>query len=238
MSEKKQPIVRTSGLTKIFRHPRAGDVVALKDIDLSIDDGRYVLFQGHSGSGKTTLLTLLASIALPTSGCVVFRGDDLNRLSDVALCRLRRNHIGFIFQDFQLFPRLTVLENASLPLLPLSLTKRDRFQKAAAILEQLGLQDRLHHRPEEMSGGERQRLAIARALVNDPELILADEPTSNIDADSAAKVADVFKAFNMKGKTVLATSHRDDVLRDADIVYQLDRGKIVSEETMFLKRYI
>jgi putative ABC transport system ATP-binding protein len=161
---------------------------------------------------------------------VFLLGEDLNRLSDVELCRIRRNHVGFIFQDFQLFPRLTVLENASIPLIPLNLTKRVRYEKATALLERLGLQDRLHHSPEEISGGERQRLAIARALVNDPELILADEPTSNIDEDCANKVAAVFKELNTKGKTVLVVSHHDDVSMDAEIVYQLDRGEIVSEE--------
>jgi putative ABC transport system ATP-binding protein len=225
-----QPILRTEELTKIFRRSRAREVVALQKIELSIDDGRYVLFRGPSGSGKTTLFTLLAGIAHPTRGCVCFRGEDMSRLSDVELCRLRRDRIGFIFQDFQLFPRLTVLENASIPLLPLNLTRRVRFQKAEALLEQLGLEDRLDHSPEEMSGGERQRLAIARALVNDPELILADEPTSNIDADSAARVAALFKELSAQGKTILVTGHRDDLLGDADEVYQLDHGKIVDPD--------
>ena len=230
MSTEGQPILRTEELTKIFRRSRAREVVALQKIELSIDEGRYVLFRGPSGSGKTTLFTLLAGIAHPTRGCVCFRGEDLSRLSDVELCRLRRDRIGFIFQDFQLFPRLTVLENASIPLLPLNLTRRVRFQKAAALLEQLGLEDRLDHSPEEMSGGERQRLAIARALVNDPRLILADEPTSNIDTDSAGRVAALFKELNAKGKTILVTGHRDDLLGDADEVYQLDHGKIVDPD--------
>lgn len=230
MTTEGQPILRTEALTKIFRPSRAREVVALQNIELSIDEGRYVLFRGPSGSGKTTLFTLLAGIAHPTRGCVCFRGEDLNRLSDVELCRLRRDRIGFIFQDFQLFPRLTVLQNASIPLLPLNLTRSVRFQKAAALLEQLGLEDRLDHSPEEMSGGERQRLAIARALVNDPELILADEPTSNIDTDSAGRVASLFKELNAQGKTVLVTGHRDDLLGDADEVYQLDRGEIVGQD--------
>jgi len=225
-----RPILRTEKLTKIFRRFRARDVVALQSIELSIDEGEYVLFRGPSGSGKTTLFTLLACIAHPTRGCVWFRGEDLSRLSDVELCRLRRDRIGFIFQDFQLFPRLTVLENASISLLPLKLTRSVRFQKATALLEQLGLEDRLDHSPEEMSGGERQRLAIARALVNDPELILADEPTSNIDTDSAGRVAALFKELNAQGKTVLVTGHRDDLLQDADRVYQLDRGEIVDQD--------
>jgi putative ABC transport system ATP-binding protein len=230
MTTEGRPILRTEELTKIFRRSRARDVVALQNIELSIDEGRYVLFRGPSGSGKTTLFTLLAGIAHPTRGCVRFRGEDMSRLSDVALCRLRRDLIGFIFQDFQLFPGLTVLENASIPLLPLNLTRSVRFQKAAALLERLGLEDRLDHSPEEMSGGERQRLAIARALVNDPELILADEPTSNIDTDSAGRVAALFKELNAQGKTVLVTGHRDDLLRDADEVYQLDRGEIVDRD--------
>jgi putative ABC transport system ATP-binding protein len=161
---------------------------------------------------------------------VFFSGEDLGRLSDVALCRLRRDRIGFIFQDFQLFPRLTLLENASIPLLPLNLTRSARFLRAAALLERLGLEDRLNHSPEEMSGGERQRLAIARALVNDPELILADEPTSNIDADSAGRVAALFRDLHTQGKTILVAGHRDDLLRDADKVYQLDRGEIVHQD--------
>lgn len=229
MTVEKHPILRTESLTKIFRHNRAGDVVALQNVALNIDEGQYVLFRGHSGSGKTTLFTLLAGIAHPTDGSVFFRGENLNWLSDVELCRIRRNSIGFIFQDFHLFPRLTVLENASIPLLPLNLTKKVRFQKAADILERLGLQDRFHHSPEEMSGGERQRLAIARALINDPDLIFADEPTSNIDMDSANKVAAVFNELNAKGKTLLVTSHHDELLRNAHVIYQLDRGKIESE---------
>jgi len=223
-------MIQTEALTKIFRRSRARDVVALQNIELSIDQGRYVLFQGPSGSGKTTLFTLLAGIAHPTRGCVLFQGEDLSRLSDVALCRLRRDRVGFIFQDFQLFPRLTVLENASIALLPLGLSRSVRFLKATALLERLGLEDRLDHSPEEMSGGERQRLAIARALVNDPELILADEPTSNIDADSALRVAALFRELNEQGKTLLVTGHRDDLLRDADEIYQLDRGEIVHRD--------
>jgi len=230
MISRGQPMIQTEALTKIFRRSRARDVVALQNIELSIDQGRYVLFQGPSGSGKTTLFTLLAGIAHPTRGCVLFQGEDLSRLSDVALCRLRRDRVGFIFQDFQLFPRLTVLENASIALLPLGLSRSVRFLKATALLERLGLEDRLDHSPEEMSGGERQRLAIARALVNDPELILADEPTSNIDADSALRVAALFRELNEQGKTLLVTGHRDDLLRDADEIYQLDRGEIVHRD--------
>jgi putative ABC transport system ATP-binding protein len=205
-------------------------VVALQNIELRIDEGRYLLFRGPSGSGKTTLFTLLAGIAHPTRGRVCFRGEDLSRLSDAALCRLRRARIAFVFQDFQLLPRLTVLENASIPLLPLNLTRSVRFRKAAALLEKLGLEGRLDHSPEEMSGGERQRLAIARALVNDPDLIFADEPTSNIDADSAARVAALFKELNAQGKTVLVTGHRDDLLRDVDEVFRLDKGEIVDRD--------
>jgi putative ABC transport system ATP-binding protein len=230
MSNDGRPILRAEGLTKIFRRSRAREVIALQNIELNIDEGRYVLFQGPSGSGKTTLFTLLAGIAHPNRGCVCYRGEDLSRLSDVELCRLRRDRIGFIFQDFQLFPRLTVLENASIALVPMSLTRSVRFQKAAALLERLGLEDRLDHSPEEMSGGERQRLAIARALVNDPELIFADEPTSNIDADSAGRVAALFRELNAHGKTLLVTGHRDDLLRDADEVYRLDRGEIVDQD--------
>ncbi len=230
MMTEERSLLRTENLTKIFRHSRAGQVVALQDIGLNIDEGRYVLFRGHSGSGKTTLLTLLAGIAHPTSGRVFFRGEDLNRLSDVALGRIRRHSIGFIFQDFHLVPRLTVLENVSIPLLPMNMTKRARDQKAAAILERLGLADRIRHSPAEMSGGEKQRLAIARALVNDPELILADEPTSNIDLDSAGRVAAVFKELNLKGKTLLVSSHHDEVFQDADLVYQLDQGRIAGQD--------
>ena len=230
MMTEKHSLVGAENLTKIFRHTRAGEVVALEDMNLTIDEGRYVLFRGHSGSGKTTLFMLLAGIAYPTRGHVFFRGENLNQLSDIALGLIRRNNIGFIFQDFHLLPGLTVLENASLPLLPQDLTKGVRYQKAAAILERLGLQDRLRHRPEEMSGGERQRLAIARALINDPELILADEPTSNIDADSAALVAALFKELNDQGKTLLVTSHHDEVFQDADLVYELDHGRIVGQD--------
>jgi len=229
MNRECQAFLRTENLTKIFRHSRSDDVSALQNIDIQIDEGQYVLFRGHSGSGKTTLFTLLAGIAHPTRGAVFFRGENLNQLTDTALSALRRYHIGFILQDFHLFPRLTVLENASLPLLPLNLTKKRREQKAVILLEQLGLQDRLQHRPEEMSGGEQQRLAIARALVNEPALILADEPVSNIDIDSANKVAALFRQLKQEGKTLLITSHHDEIFEDADLMYHLERGRLTDE---------
>jgi putative ABC transport system ATP-binding protein len=227
MNIEKKIILKTAALTKSFRHARSGEITALKNINLTIFEGQYVLLKGHSGSGKTTLFTLLAGIAFPTSGCVYFREKNLNQISDVKLSQLRRNHIGFIFQDFNLFQHLTALENASLPLLPLNLTKKTRHKKAAEILERLGLEERLHHCPEEMSGGERQRLAIARGLINDPDLIIADEPTSNIDMDSINKVGTVFNDLKAKGKTLLITSHHDDLRQDADLIIRLDRGKVV-----------
>ncbi len=223
----KQPVIKTDAITKIFRHSRAGEITALKSITLTINRGCYAVFKGHSGSGKTTLFTLLAGLAYPTAGSVFINGQNLNEVSDVELCRMRRNQIGFIFQDFHLFPHLSVLENATLPLLPLCLTKKSRHEKAITILERLGLQDRLYHNPEEMSGGEKQRLAIARGLITDPEVIFADEPTSNIDKDSADKVRSIFNELNHKGKTIMITSHRDDLLQEAGIVYELERGEIV-----------
>ncbi|HHT9147088.1 MAG TPA: ABC transporter ATP-binding protein, partial [Candidatus Wunengus sp. YC61] len=174
-------IIKTEGLCKSYNCHTRHEVCAIQDISLHISKNSFVVLHGPSGSGKTTLLNILGTLDRPTNGKVFMSGEDITSFSDIALSRLRREKIGFIFQDFHLIPRLTSWENVSYPLIPVGISPKKRFERAKILLEKMELGDRLDHSPEELSGGQQQRVAIARALINNPEIIIADEPTSNID---------------------------------------------------------
>ncbi len=218
--------IRCEEVSKVYKIEKTYRVTALADITLSIPEASIVLIKGPSGSGKTTLLSILATIEKPTSGRVYFFDKEITKYSESALSRLRRQYIGIVFQDFNLIPRLPAWENVSYPLIPLGVKTSERKDRAVNILERLGLKNRIMHTPEQLSGGERQRLSIARALINNPEVIFLDEPTSNIDRDTAKYIIELLKELKGQGKTIVLSSHDGDLISEADQIFNLSSGRL------------
>jgi putative ABC transport system ATP-binding protein len=210
-------------------HVRGGEtLIVLDDLDLSMDAGRFYALMGPSGSGKTTLLNLVGALDAPDSGDVVVGGEDLSRLDRGELSDWRAANVGFVFQGFNLIPVLSALENVSLPLALTSLSRKQRRERAAYALELVGLADRMHHRPRQLSGGQEQRCAIARAVVTDPAFILADEPTGDLDRDSAAQVLELLRRLNEDlGKTILMVTHDPHAAESAERIVQLEKGRLL-----------
>jgi putative ABC transport system ATP-binding protein len=191
-----------------------------------IRQNQSAVLYGPSGSGKTTLLSLLGTIDRPTRGKIFLKGKDVTHFSDLELSRIRREMIGFVFQSFHLFSGITAWENVAYPLIPTGVTEKETFDRAGSLLDRLGLGDRLYHCPEELSGGQQQRVAIARALINNPEIIIADEPSSNIDADSVRALLDILMELKEEGRTIIISSH-DPIFRNhGDVQFSIERGKI------------
>jgi putative ABC transport system ATP-binding protein len=223
----KMPVVEAVGLTKEFRR---GDnvVVALDCVNTQIWRGEFVALMGPSGSGKSTLLHLIAGMDRPTDGRLVVLGEEPAEMGEGSLARWRNNHLGFVFQAFNLIPVLNALENVELPLKLTSLRRKQRRENAATALELVGLGDRLDHFPRQLSGGQEQRVAIARAIVTDPDLLLADEPTGNLDAASAADVLSLLQRLNKEfGKTIVMVTHDPHSAAAAGRLIHLDKGKFV-----------
>ncbi|MBT4604217.1 ABC transporter ATP-binding protein [archaeon] len=193
----------------------AVQVHVLKGIDLSIKRGEFVAITGSSGSGKSTLMNLLGMLDVPTSGSILFEGEDVSGLSDDELAVIRGKRVGFIFQQFNLLGTLSAEENVALPLMFQGVPSEDRLTKARELLQLVGLGDRMHHKPNELSGGQQQRVAIARALVNDPDVILADEPTGNLDSHTGQEVMQMLEKFNKDGRTVLLITHDQNLVKYA-----------------------
>jgi putative ABC transport system ATP-binding protein len=216
-------------LSKVYSQG-ARDVIALNRVSLEISAGEFVALRGPSGSGKSTLLHIIAGVDRPTSGQCVVGGVELGNLSDTELTRWRRAHVGFVFQTFNLIPVLTAFENVEMPLLLTRLTARERHSHVEAALELAGLADRTNHLPRQLSGGQEQRVAIARAIVSDPMLILADEPTGNLDADSAREILELLGGLNAStGKTVVMVTHDLKAASYASRTLQLEKGELRSE---------
>jgi len=207
----------------------AQTVHVLKGIDLDIYKNQYVALMGPSGSGKSTLMNLLGCLDTPTSGSYVLNGSDASALDDNALAEIRNNEIGFVFQTFNLLPRSTALDNVALPLVYAGWGKEDRIARAQEVLEQVGLGDRMDHKPNQLSGGQRQRVAVARALVNRPALILADEPTGNLDSKTSVEIMKLFDAIQAAGNTVVLVTHEEDIAQHAKRVIRLVDGNIDSD---------
>jgi putative ABC transport system ATP-binding protein len=219
-------IVQIRELSKVFRHGEL-DVVALDNISLEILTGEFVALMGPSGSGKSTLLYAIAGIDRPTAGQCLVQGVDVAALDETALAEWRNQNVGFVFQTFNLIPVLTAYENVELPLLLTGLSARDRRQHVTAALELVGLGDRLTHLPRQLSGGQEQRVAIARALVTDPTLIVADEPTGNLDAHSASEVLSLLQRLNREvGKTVIMVTHDPKAAAYAGRMLHLEKGEL------------
>ena len=204
-------------------------VTALRDINLKIQENEFVAIMGPSGSGKSTLMNILGCLDTPTNGSYLFNSVDITHLDDDELSVIRNKNIGFIFQSFNLLPRLTALQNVELPLMYAEIEKSERRDLAEKSLEKVGLADRIHHKPTELSGGQRQRVSIARALVNNPGIILADEPTGALDSQSSNEIMQIFQNLHDEGHTILVITHESDIAACAKRVLQLKDGMIISD---------
>ncbi|WP_293889788.1 ABC transporter ATP-binding protein [Flavobacterium sp.] len=201
----------------------------LKGIDLQINKGEYVALMGPSGSGKSTLMNLLGCLDTPTSGTYILNGNDVSKMHDDELAEIRNKEIGFVFQTFNLLPRTTALDNVALPMIYAGYSKSERNQRATEVLTQVNLSDRMDHQPNQLSGGQRQRVAIARALVNKPSIILADEPTGNLDSKTSIEIMNLFNEIHKNGNTVIVVTHEEDIAKYAHRVIRLKDGMIESD---------
>ncbi|QQU02041.1 ABC transporter ATP-binding protein [Myroides odoratus] len=205
-------------------------VKVLKGVDLQIERGDYVALMGPSGSGKSTLMNILGCLDTPTSGYYSLNGKDVSRLDDDQLAEIRNKDIGFVFQTFNLMPRTTALDNVALPMIYAGKSKEERNQRASDVLHMVGLGDRMDHHPNQLSGGQRQRVAVARALVNNPSIILADEPTGNLDTKTSIEIMGLFDEIHRKGNTVILVTHEEDIAEHAHRIIRLRDGIIESDE--------
>ncbi len=222
-------IIRVSGLERSYVMGTE-TVHALRGMDLQIRRNEYVAIMGPSGSGKSTLMNLMGCLDTPTAGEYWLNGQEVSRMSDDALARVRNKEIGFVFQTFNLLPRATALQNVELPLVYAGVPSAERRRKASAALERVGLGDRMDHRPNELSGGQRQRVAIARGLVNDPALLLADEPTGNLDSTTTEEILGVFERLHEQGQTIIIVTHESEVAQHAHRTVVIRDGRIASDK--------
>ncbi|MDW8090606.1 MAG: ABC transporter ATP-binding protein [Meiothermus sp.] len=224
------PVVEMRGVAKVYRSgtgARTVEVQALAGVDLTVQKGEFVALMGPSGSGKSTLMHIIGLLDTPTEGEYRLGGTSVRGLSEAQLARIRNRRIGFVFQAFFLLPRLTALQNVALPLVYRGLPPALRLERARRTLEAVGLGDRLDHLPAELSGGQKQRVAIARALVQEPDLLLADEPTGNLDSRSSEEILALFRALHQEGKTILLVTHEPDVAARAQRIVRLRDGRVV-----------
>jgi putative ABC transport system ATP-binding protein len=205
-------------------------VPVLKGIELSILKNEYVALMGPSGSGKSTLMNILGCLDSPTSGRYTLNGKDVSRMPDDELAKVRNAEIGFVFQQFNLMPRLTAWENVAMPLIYAGVSKNERHDRAHDILKQVGLEERAHHKPNELSGGQCQRVAIARALINKPSIILADEPTGNLDSKTSIEIMDLFSSIQAAGNTVILVTHEEDIAEHAKRIVRIKDGLVEKDE--------
>lgn len=205
-------------------------VKVLKGIDLDIEKGEYVAFMGPSGSGKSTLMNILGCLDTPTSGQYILNGNDVSKMSDNDLAEIRNKEIGFVFQTFNLLPRTTALDNVALPMIYAGASKTERKERAEKVLKDVGLADRMDHKPNQLSGGQRQRVAVGRALVNKPSIILADEPTGNLDSKTSVEIMNLFDEIHASGNTVILVTHEEEIARHAHRIIRLRDGMVESDE--------
>lgn len=225
-----KPVIELKNVSKVYKMDEV-EVTALRDVNLEIKEGEFVAVVGPSGSGKSTLLHLIGLLDKPTSGKIYLDGIETSKLNDKQLARLRGRKIGFVFQFFNLYPTLTALENVELPMMIAERNKKESEKNAMELLKKVGLEKRAYHLPSQLSGGERQRVAIARALANDPALILADEPTGNLDSKSGEEIMKIFdKLQEEEGKTIVMVTHEMNIAKYAERIIYLKDGKIIKEE--------
>jgi len=222
-------IIRMEGIGKIYDTGKV-QVEALKDVDLCISKGEFVAVMGPSGSGKSTLMNIIGCLDRATSGYYELDGVSISQLDDTELARIRNKKIGFVFQSFNLLPKMNALQNVELPMIYAGAGKKERMEKAVEALRKVGLLDRMDHKPNELSGGQKQRVAIARALVNDPAILLADEPTGNLDTASGEDIMALFQELNREGVTIVLVTHEPDIARHTGRIVRFRDGRIISDE--------
>ncbi len=226
--ETKTPVIEIDHLKRSYQ---MGDqtVQALRDVSLTIYKNEYVALMGPSGSGKSTLMNMLGCLDTPSSGTYILNGKNVSSLTDDELAEIRNKEIGFVFQTFNLIPRLSALDNVALPLVYAGISKSKRHEKALHVLESVGLGTRVDHKPNELSGGQRQRVAVARALVNDPSIILADEPTGNLDSKTSIEIMGLFEEIHRQGNTVILVTHEPDIAQHAHRIVRIKDGVVESD---------
>lgn len=220
------------GLKDIYKIYNVGgeEVRALDGVDLKIKNNEYMAIMGPSGSGKSTMMNMIGCLDSPSSGLYEFEGEKVHIMNDSQLASIRNRKIGFVFQTFNLLPKASALHNVEIPLVYANIKKEKRLKMASDALISVGLEDRMHHRPNELSGGQRQRVAIARALVNNPSIILADEPTGNLDSKSGHEIMKIFDDLHRNGNTIILVTHEDDIAKHSNRIVRLLDGKIVKDE--------
>jgi putative ABC transport system ATP-binding protein len=221
-------IIETTDISK--RYVMGSEVIqALKSVTISVNKGEYVAFMGPSGSGKSTLMNIIGCLDTPSTGRYILNNKDVSDMTESELAEIRNKEIGFVFQTFNLLPRMSSLDNVALPLIYAGLSKSDRTEKAMLSLKNVGLENRAGHKPNELSGGQRQRVAIARALVNDPSILLADEPTGNLDSKTSYEIMDLFDQLYSKGNTIVMVTHEEDIAHYAHRIVRLRDGLVESD---------
>lgn len=222
-------VIRTEHIAKVYVMGTE-EVHALRDISITIKQGEYVALMGPSGSGKSTLMNMIGCLDTPSNGQYFLDGQDVSRMTDNQLAEVRNKKIGFVFQTFNLLPRSSALDNVTLPLIYAGMGSSDRKKRGEIVLKQVGLGDRMSHQPNELSGGQRQRVAVARALVNNPALILADEPTGNLDSKTSIEIMGLFQEIHQKGNTIVVVTHEEEIARHAHRIIRLKDGLVETDE--------
>ena len=221
-------LINLSSIYKIY-NVGGEEVRALDGVDLTINNNEYLAIMGPSGSGKSTMMNMIGCLDSPTSGLYEFEGEKVHIMDDGQLASIRNRKIGFVFQTFNLLPKASALHNVEIPLVYANIRKEKRIEMASEALKSVGLEDRIHHKPNELSGGQRQRVAIARALVNNPSIILADEPTGNLDSKSGHEILAIFDDLHAQGNTIILVKHEDDIAKHAERTIRLFDGKITED---------